>query len=143
MTVTDPLAAFPDVANEEGDGGSDGDERDGDGPDRAETDRELLARHQRAVRNLEGVGVDGLVYEYRTQFHRDPLVAQDATAYYLAVRSHVWSEFADRMDLPADELARLKALHADQFAASVGESRGDGSESADSAEGEPMILTKE
>jgi hypothetical protein len=118
--MAEPLAAFPAIE--------------------AETDRELVARHQRVVRNLEGVGVDGLVYEYRTQFHRDPLVAQDATTYYLTVRSHVWQEFADRMDLSADELARLKALHADQFAGSVGDGGGGESESAD---GEPMILTKE
>ncbi|UPV76374.1 hypothetical protein M0R89_19635 (plasmid) [Halorussus limi] len=108
-----PLDAFPDLTDE--------------------TDRELVARHQRVVRELEGVGVDGLVYEYRTQFHRDPLVTQDRTAYYLSVRSHVWEEFADRMDLTDDELARLKRCHAEQFAASVGEA----------ASADAMILTKE
>ena len=118
--MPEPLAAFPDLTDE--------------------ADRELVARHQRAVRDLEGVGVDGLVYEYRTQFHRDPLVTQDGTAYYLAVRNHVWDEFADRIDLSDDELARLKALHADQLAASVG---GDSTERTGGANGEPMILTKE
>lgn len=110
--MAEPLDAFPDVNS---------------------ADRELVARHQQAVRDLDGITVDGLVYEYRTQFHRDPLVAQDETAYYLSVRSHVWAEFADRMGLTDDETGRLKAAHTDQFAATVGESAGD----------EAMILTKE
>lgn len=114
----DPLAAFPDVENEE--------------------DRALAAKHQQGVRNLEGVTVDGLVYEYRTQFHQDPLITQDGTAYYLSVRGHVWDEFADRLDLSDEELARLKAIHAEQFAASVGEEAGD-----EAGEGDPLILTKE
>ncbi|WP_115864883.1 hypothetical protein [Halorussus litoreus] len=114
----DTLAAFPDVDDED--------------------DRELVARHQRAVRDLDGVTVDGLVYEYRTQFHRDPLVTQNETAYFLAVRSHVWDEFAERTDLSDEELARLKELHAEQFAASVGGQSGN-----DRGSGEPMVLTKE
>jgi len=112
--VAEPLAAFPDVEGED--------------------DRALVARHQQVVRDLEGVGVDGLVYEYRTQFHRDPLVTQTGTAYFLAVRGHVWDEFGERMGLDDGELARLKELHAEQFAASVGESPG---------QGEALILTKE
>ncbi|MFC7078971.1 hypothetical protein [Halorussus caseinilyticus] len=111
--MADPLAAFPDVETE--------------------TDRELVARHQQAIRELEGVGVDGLVYEYRTQFHRDPLVTQTETAYYLSVRDHVWNEFGERMRLDADELARLREAHAAQFRASVGEEASD----------EAMVLTKE
>jgi hypothetical protein len=115
--VADPLQPFSDVESED--------------------DRELVARQQQAVRDLEGVGVDGLVYEYRTQFHRDPLVTQTETAYYLSVRGHVWDEFADRMELNDEELARLKEVHAEQFAARVGEGTdGPGS-------GEAMILTKE
>jgi hypothetical protein len=80
----------------------------------------LAERHQQGVRNLDSVTVDGLVYEYRTQFHQDPLVTQDGTAYYLSVRGHVWDEFADQLDLSNDELANLKEIHAEQFAASVG-----------------------
>ena len=98
-----------------------------------ETRRELVARHQTFVRDLPDVGVDGLVYEYRTQFHRDPLATQDGTAYYLSVRGHVWDEFAERMGLSDDELATLKDAHAAQFAATVGEQ----------ADDEAMILTKE
>lgn len=111
--MPEPLAAFPDVESED--------------------ERALVARHQHAVRELEGVGVDGLVYEYRTQFHRDPLVTQSETAYYLSVRSHVWNEFGERMGVGGEELERLKTAHARQFAASVG----------DEASDEAMILTKE
>ena len=111
--MPEPLDAFPDVKRKE--------------------DRELVARHQQTVRELEGVGVDGLVYEYRTQFHRDPLVTQNETAYYLSVRSHVWDEFGERMELDDGELERLKEAHDAQFEASVGEA----------ADDEAMILTKE
>lgn len=111
--MADPLAAFPNVADEAA--------------------RELVERHQQAVRELEGVGVDGLVYEYRTQFHRDPLVTQTETAYYLSVRGHVWEEFGERMGLAGEELETVKEAHAEQFEASVGKL----------AENEAMILTKE
>ena len=114
--MADPLQPFPDVEEEEDD-----------------RERELVVRHQRAVRDLEGTGVDGLVYEYRTQFHRDPFVTQTESAYYLSVRGHVWDEFAERMELSDEELGRLKEIHDDQFAASVGEEASD----------EAMILTKE
>lgn len=100
--MTEPLDAFPDVEDE--------------------SDRDLIARHQRAVREFPDVSVADLVYEYRTLFHQDPLVERTETAYYLSVRSHVWNEFADWMELTDDELARLKAAHAEQFVASVGHS---------------------
>jgi hypothetical protein len=110
--VADPLDPFPNVDDE--------------------TDRALVARHQEAVRALPDRSVEDLVYDYRTQFHQDPLVARTETAYYLSVRSHVWAEFGEWMDADADELARLKAIHADQFRAHVGEA----------ADGEAMILTR-
>ena len=119
--MADPLAAFPDLTDE------------GDRTDGRANDRELVARHQRAVRDFEGVSVDGLVYEYRTQFHRDPLVTQTETAYYLSVRGHVWDEFAERMETSEEELLRLKEIHAERFEASVGEP----------ADDDAMILTKE
>jgi hypothetical protein len=115
--MAEPLGAFPDVETE--------------------SDRELVARHQNAVRNLDGVTVDGLVYEYRTQFHQDPLVTQDETAYFLSVRGHVWDEFGDRIGLSDEELDRLKEVHAEQFATSVGEEPGD------AGNGEALILAKE
>lgn len=110
--MPEPLAAFPDVDH---------------------GDRALVARHQRTVRSIPDISVADLVYEYRTQFHRDPLVDRDETAYYLSVRPHVWAEFAERMDLGDAELSRLKAAHEDQFAASVGTP----------PENEAMILTRE
>ncbi|WP_132058567.1 hypothetical protein [Halorussus amylolyticus] len=100
--MADPLDAFPDVTDE--------------------SDRDLVARHQRAVREFPDLSVADLVYDYRTQFHEDPLVERDESAFYLSVRSHVWTEFADWMDLSDDELAQLKAAHARQFEASVGRS---------------------
>jgi hypothetical protein len=115
--MVEPLDAFPNVTDE--------------------SDRELVGRHQQAVRDLEGVTVDGLVYEYRTQFHRDPLVTQTETAYYLSVRGHVWDEFAERLDSSDEELTQLKEIHKAQFAASVGEDEGD------AGNGEALILTKE
>jgi len=107
-----PLAPFPDVESER--------------------DRELVARHQRALRDLDGATVDGLVYEYRTQFHADPLVDRTETAYYLSVRSHVWAEMAAWLELDDAELARLRDAHAEQFRATVG----------DSARDEAMILSR-
>ena len=112
--MPDPLDAFPAV----------------EGDDSA---RDLLARHQRVVRELPDLSVADLVYDYRTQFHEDPLVARDEAAYYLSVRSHVWDEFADRMELTDDERARLKAAHAEQFEASVGRP----------ADREALVFTKE
>lgn len=100
MGNTDPLDAFPTIEDE--------------------TVRDLLARHQRVVREFPDLSVADLVYDYRTQFHEDPLVTRDEAAYYLSVRSHVWDEFADWMELTDDELARLKAAHAEQFEARVG-----------------------
>lgn len=100
--MADPLAPFPAVESAR--------------------DRELVARHQRTLRDLDGATVDGLVYEYRTQFHADPLVDRTETAYYLSVRDHIWTEMAAWLDLDDAELARLKDAHAEQFRATVGES---------------------
>lgn len=99
----------------------------------SEDDRELVERHQQVVRDYENLSVDGLVYEYRTQFHQDPLVEQDERGYYLSVRGHVWDEFAEAMEVSGEELARLKEIHEAQFEASVGEV----------AREEAMVLTKE
>ncbi|WP_134672366.1 hypothetical protein [Halorussus marinus] len=111
--MADPLDPFPDVDDE--------------------ADRALVARHQEAVRALPALSVEDLVYDYRTQFHRDPLVARTDAAYYLSVRSHVWAEFGERLDAGPDGLSRLKAIHAEQFREHVGE------QAADDA----MILTRE
>ncbi|WP_158059071.1 hypothetical protein [Halorussus halophilus] len=112
--MPEPLAAFGDV-------------------ELTEEDTELVERHQQVVRDHENLSVDGLVYEYRTQFHQDPLVEQDETAYYLSVRGHVWDEFADAMGVGDEALERLKGIHEAQFEATVGSP----------AESEAMVLTKE
>jgi len=111
--MVDPLEAFPNVDDE--------------------ADRDLVARHQEAVRALSDLSVDDLVYDYRTQFHQDPLVTRTETAYYLSVRGHVWAEFGEWMDVGHDELDRLKAIHAEQFRQHVGED----------ADDDAMILTAE
>ncbi|USZ69962.1 hypothetical protein NGM10_16290 (plasmid) [Halorussus salilacus] len=97
--------------------------------------RDLAARHQRLVREFSDLSVADVVYEYRTRFHRDPLVARDGAAYYLSVRSHVWEDFADRLETSEAELARLKAVHAEAFRAGVGD--------PDDHEGEPLVLVEE
>jgi hypothetical protein len=71
--------------------------------------RELARRHQDGVRDLPGV--DNIVYEWRNHFHMDPLVGRTDAVYVLALRDHVWEEFADRMDISAEERAALEEVH--------------------------------
>jgi hypothetical protein len=71
--------------------------------------RSVAGDHQQGVRDLPGV--DDIVYEWRNQFHMDPLVHRTPAAYVLALRDHVWSEFGDRLDLSATELDALRSLH--------------------------------
>jgi hypothetical protein len=71
--------------------------------------RELARRHQEGVRDLPGV--DNIVYEWRNHFHMDPLLTRTDAVYVLALRDHVWQEFADRMELSPGELGALKAVH--------------------------------
>jgi hypothetical protein len=83
----------------------------------------LVERHQQTAR--DNPGVEDLVYEWRTQFHDDPLVEQTEAAYYLAVREHVFEESGDYLDLNDDELATLKAVHARQVRNAVDGEVGD------------------
>jgi hypothetical protein len=71
--------------------------------------RAIASAHQNGVRDLPGV--DDIVYEWRNQFHQDPIVHRTETVYVLAVQSHVWEEFGDALDISAAELDCLKALH--------------------------------
>ena len=96
----DPLAVFGDKHIEAVAGEFDVE------PDRLCT---LTRRHQESVRDLPGV--EDIVYEWRNQFHQDPLVHRDTEAYVLALRDHVWAEFADHLDLRDAHLAALRALH--------------------------------
>jgi hypothetical protein len=75
--------------------------------------RELTRTHQSNVRDLPGV--EDIVYEWRSQFHWDPLLAQTAGAYYLALPDHVWDEFAESLDASDTEREALVALHERQI----------------------------
>jgi len=104
-------------------------------PDRL---RELARRHQSNVRDLPGV--EDIVYEWRSQFHWDPLLTQTTAAYYLALPDHVWDEFADDLGVTDAERSALVALHDGQIrrdAPDVGADTG----RLDSAE--PLVLTRE
>jgi hypothetical protein len=74
--------------------------------------REIAREHQEGVRDLPGV--DDIVYEWRNQFHLDPLLHRESDVYVLALQDHVWTEFGDRMDLGAGELDALRTLHDEQ-----------------------------
>lgn len=74
--------------------------------------RDRVRHHQVSMRELPGI--EDLVYEWRNLFHRDPLVERTDAAYVLVVREHVWEEFGDRLELTADELEQLRAVHARQ-----------------------------
>lgn len=81
------------------------------------TVRELLERHQALLRGFDHMGVDELVYEWRTRLFEDPLVAREGGAYYLAPPGHVWRDLAGRLELDDEATAALRAAHARQFAA--------------------------
>ncbi|WP_247009183.1 hypothetical protein [Halorientalis litorea] len=86
--------------------------------------RELLRRHQRQAR--ENPGVEDIVYEWRSQFHGDPLLHRTEEAYYLRLRDHVWDEFADALDIPETALFALLDVHADQTRRDTGAGTRDG-----------------
>lgn len=115
----DPLAAF------------DGALIDAVGGEDAARLRTVARRHQETVR--ENPGVDDLVYEWRRAYRHAPLVARTDAAYYLLVEPVAWREFGDALALDGPERDLLRALHARQFAAVVG----------DHDEGrQPMVLTR-
>jgi hypothetical protein len=100
--------------------------------------RDLARTHQSNVRELPGV--EDIVYEWRSQFHWDPLLARTTEAYYLAVPDHVWAEFAEDLGVSDAERAALVALHDRQVrrdAPTVGVDTG----RLDAAE--PLLLTRE
>jgi muconolactone delta-isomerase len=93
----------------------------------AETDRTVdevagaLGAVQRVVSNYGSLSVDDVVYEWRSQFHQDPLVAQTPTAYYLDVQEHVWEDVGARAEICNGELAGVRRVHAAQFGSDVGD----------------------
>lgn len=88
----------------------------------AEDLRELLASHQRQVR--ANPGVDDIVYEWRTQFHEQPLVTRTDDVYYLLVRDHVWDEFADALDVAEATMVAVNDVHEEQTRRDTGAERG-------------------
>jgi len=83
--------------------------------------RTLARTHQSNVRDLPGV--DDIVYEWRNQFHLDPLLVRTTATYYLALPAHVWDEFAESLgatDVERDALVALHERQARQDADTVG-----------------------
>jgi hypothetical protein len=121
--VPDPLAAFDEEVIETAatEAGID--------PD---TLRGLVRRQQRLVREFPDMTVEALVHDWRRAFPEDPLVGTDAVAYYLSVRSGVWTDLVSRLDLTADEREALGLANARQFEKSC----------ATPADGTAVVLTK-
>ncbi|PSP52192.1 hypothetical protein BRC60_00760 [Halobacteriales archaeon QH_1_68_42] len=97
----------------------------------------LARTHQSNVRNLPGV--DDIVYEWRTQFHQDPLLARTSAAYYLALPDHVWDEFAEDIGASEAERAALVDLHGRQTRIDADEV---GADTARLETSEPVVLTR-
>lgn len=112
-TPVDPAAPFAGVTDR--------------APERLAT---ALAAIQAAVR--ESPSVADVVYEYRRAFPADPLIERHGDAYYLAVPSHVWPEFATAAELDERTRDDCQRVHAAVFRAVVGE--------APAAEREPLVL---
>ncbi|WP_335998863.1 hypothetical protein [Halorientalis halophila] len=74
--------------------------------------RELLDAHQRQVR--DNPGVEDIVYEWRSQFHEQPVLQRTDDAYYLRLRAHVWDEFAEALDLAEVDLDAVLDAHEEQ-----------------------------
>ena len=101
-----------------------------DRSDVSESDlRDLLARHQRQVR--DNPGVEDIVYEWRSQFHEQPVLERTAGAYYLRLRTHVWDEFATALDVAETDLDALLGVHEEQTRRHTG---------AETTDGEAMMV---
>ena len=97
--------------------------------------RALATRHQRAVRDLPGV--EDIVYEWRSQFHQDPLLTRTDAVYVLVHRPHVWEEYVESLALDDADATALRSLHREQARTLVGAGEDDRL-----AAGEPMVLTR-
>ena len=98
---------------------------------------DLVRSHQSNVRDLPGV--DDLVYEWRNQFHLDPMLARTDDAYYLALPAHVWDEFLDALGVEGDRADALRAAHRVQFDRAAEEAGFDPDRAADDA---AVVLTR-
>ncbi|MFC7154890.1 hypothetical protein ACFQPA_05400 [Halomarina halobia] len=82
------------------------------------------------------VGIDGLVYEWRTAFREDPLVARTPEAYALLVEPRVWDDFADRCGFDDRIRGAVMAVHDAQVRRDVA-ARDD-----ELLGGEPLLLAR-
>ncbi|WP_340102072.1 hypothetical protein [Salinibaculum salinum] len=110
-SIRDPLAAFDDDTLETVAATTGVDER---------RLRDVARAHQAGVRDLPGV--DDIVYEWRNQFHQDPLLHRTEAVYVLALRDHVWTEFGAQLDATDAELDALRTLHDEQARSFVSDS---------------------
>ncbi|AQL44390.1 hypothetical protein BV210_17440 [Halorientalis sp. IM1011] len=85
--------------------------------------RDLLTRHQKQVR--DNPGVEDIVYEWRSQFHGQPVVERTDDTYFLRLRAHVWDEFADALDIAETDLHALLDAHEEQLRRDTGAGIGD------------------
>ncbi|RDI70775.1 hypothetical protein [Halopelagius longus] len=121
----DPLAVFDDdVVSRTA-------EETGVGADRI---RSVARSHQQTVRDLPGV--EDIVYEWRRSLPKNPLVERRTEAYFLAVDATVWGEYGDALSLSLEEFDALRALHANQLAATLG------SDAAPDDGRLPLVLTR-
>ncbi|WP_424018919.1 hypothetical protein ACOZ4N_05470 [Halorientalis pallida] len=74
--------------------------------------RDLLTSHQRQVR--DNPGVEDIVYEWRSQFHEQPVLQRTDDTYFLRLRAHVWDEFADALDIAEADLHAVLDAHEEQ-----------------------------
>ncbi|WP_299263909.1 hypothetical protein [Halorientalis sp.] len=85
--------------------------------------RDLLRRHQQQVR--DNPGVEDIVYEWRSQFHGQPVLRRTEDTYYLRLHTHVWDEFAAALDIPEASLHAVLDTHEEQLRRETGASVGD------------------
>jgi len=86
--------------------------------------RDLLVRHQEQVR--DNPGVEDIVYEWRSQFHGQPVVQRTPDTYYMRLRAHVWDEFADALDIAEADLYAVLDAHEEQLRRETGAGIDDG-----------------
>lgn len=75
---------------------------------------------QDVVAGFSDLSVDDIVYEWRTQHHKDPLVSRTPRTYYLDVREHVWDDIFERADVTGETRSAIRAVHATQFGVDPG-----------------------
>lgn len=66
---------------------------------------------QAALAEYPGRTLDGLVYEWRQAFRRDPLVERTPDAWVLRVPERAWADVRERAGVDDDVADALEALH--------------------------------